>query len=474
MDPARNRSLLIACGNWREEAKRTGVPRRRFVWLALALGIVAWSIAPAAEPLARWSFDDSLEGLGTAGERKPIEGRGNLAVQGYAGKSLEPGPDGVTYALPEAAVATGSLSFWYREPVRPEPKAGVVVPATPLLRLGKATLTVETGRFVWRGEKEEDREPSSQYLPIRGKLSDWRLLEIAWGPEGTRVFVNGLLHSTTQKPKVAPVTPQTFSLLNGDFDEMVLGKDPAEAGARFEGVIYAENFENDPSPRGWSRGVLGGAAATPERVAGAVGSKWAFGMLHPMVKPYLQFNVPGVVLTEETRICLLLRSTLPKASLCAVSTSNHWIQRTLEPETWTPVRLTFQDLKMQPGELLRVFVFNHSTAEEISLALDNFAVIRGEKLSRPSAPADLVAQRQGDAVRLSWGAAMDEGGVAGYRIYRGEQPDFPVDEKHEIGRTLDIVFVDGGLKGGALRHYKVAAEDFLGQLGPASTPASPR
>ena len=439
------------------------------------LRTLAFQFATAAEPLARWRFDDSLEGMGAAGELKPVEGRGNLVAQGREGKAVEPAEGGLAYALPDAASAAGTLSFWYRAPQQEKPTKEAFSPPLPILRLGKAKLTLDRGRLVWVGEGEGNREPHERLVAVKGGLKDWRLIELAWTAQEARVFVNGLLVAACKKPAVAPVEPRTFALLDGDFDEMELGKDPAAAGARFEGVIYAEDFEGDAAPERWIRCAMGGNVEAPEKVLGAVGSKWAFGMSKPMAKPCLQVNLPGIVLTENTLICVLLRSAEPKASMVVTSPGNHWVNRNIEPDAWNAVRLTLKDLQAKPGELMNGFAFNHPTGADTVLALDNFAVIRGAKASRPNAPPSLKAEAQGGAVKLSWPAAADEGGVAGYRVYRGDRADFPADEKHEIGRTLDASFTDSGAKGALSLMYKIAAEDYLGQVGaPSAAVPQPR
>ncbi|MCC7517831.1 MAG: hypothetical protein IT578_01455 [Verrucomicrobiae bacterium] len=449
-------------------ARRRARSPTGFLLPVLAL-VFALPFANAVEPLARWRFDDSLEGMGAAGEIKPIEGRGGLVAQGREGKAVEPGQDGLVYALPEAAAAAGALSFWYREPPREKPPKNVAYPPLPIVRLGKSTLFFDRERYIWRGEKEGDEEPLERLHAVRSENQSWRLLELSWNATEARVFMNGRLVSICRKPVAAPVTPLTFALLNGDFDEMELGKKAADAGARYEGVIYAENFEGDGPPKGWIRCALGGKVEASEKVPGAIGSRWAFGMLKPMVKPSLFVNLVGIVLTEDTAICVLLRSALPKASLVVTTATNHWLTRLIEPETWTAVRVFPKDFQANPGEILSGFAFNNPSEEEMALALDNFAVIRGEKSSRPTAPEGLKAEAQSGAVKLSWSAATDEGGVAGYRIYRGDRADFLADDKHEIGRTLEAEFADDGVKGGGSRHYKVSAEDHLGQLGPAAS-----
>jgi chitodextrinase len=82
----------------------------------------------------------------------------------------------------------------------------------------------------------------------------------------------------------------------------------------------------------------------------------------------------------------------------------------------------------------------------------------------PTAPAGLEAAAiSAVQVDLSWFAATDNTGVAGYRIYRdGEQ----------IGTATDTAFSDTGCQSATSYTYTVKAFDAAGNLGPASNEAT--
>ena len=79
----------------------------------------------------------------------------------------------------------------------------------------------------------------------------------------------------------------------------------------------------------------------------------------------------------------------------------------------------------------------------------------------PSAPASLSATAQSSSsIGLSWGAATDNVGVTGYRVYRGGV---------QIAETAGLSWTDGGLAAGTTYSYEVRALDAAGNLGPART-----
>jgi hypothetical protein len=82
----------------------------------------------------------------------------------------------------------------------------------------------------------------------------------------------------------------------------------------------------------------------------------------------------------------------------------------------------------------------------------------------PTAPAGLVAAAiSAGQVDLSWSAATDNTGVAGYRIFRdGEQ----------VGTAVDTAFGDTGCQAGTSYTFTVKAFDAAGNLGPASNEAA--
>ena len=80
----------------------------------------------------------------------------------------------------------------------------------------------------------------------------------------------------------------------------------------------------------------------------------------------------------------------------------------------------------------------------------------------PSVPAGLVASNiLSTQLTLSWSAATDNVGVAGYRIYRDGSP---------IGTTAATSYVDNGLAANTMYSYRVAAFDYANN---ASSPSAP-
>jgi chitodextrinase len=63
-------------------------------------------------------------------------------------------------------------------------------------------------------------------------------------------------------------------------------------------------------------------------------------------------------------------------------------------------------------------------------------------------------------VTLSWGAAADDVGVAGYRIYRSDAL---------IATTASLSYVDPAVEGRTSYRYEVRAVDAAGNVGPAAS-----
>ncbi|MFC4122865.1 fibronectin type III domain-containing protein [Nonomuraea zeae] len=88
----------------------------------------------------------------------------------------------------------------------------------------------------------------------------------------------------------------------------------------------------------------------------------------------------------------------------------------------------------------------------------------GTDTTAPSAPAGLASpSRTANAVTLSWTAATDNVGVAGYRIYRGAT---------EAGTSATTTFTDTGLSPATSYTYTVKAYDAAGNTSAASAPVT--
>ncbi len=75
------------------------------------------------------------------------------------------------------------------------------------------------------------------------------------------------------------------------------------------------------------------------------------------------------------------------------------------------------------------------------------------------------------AVALSWAAATDNVGIAGYRVYASTDPSVPVTAGNLVGTSTSPGFRHGPLPANATRHYRVVAVDRAGNTGPASAVA---
>jgi fibronectin type 3 domain-containing protein len=79
----------------------------------------------------------------------------------------------------------------------------------------------------------------------------------------------------------------------------------------------------------------------------------------------------------------------------------------------------------------------------------------------PGAPSSLDATAQSSsAIALSWGAATDNVGVTGYRVYRNGS---------QVAQTNALAFTDTGLAADTTYSYEVRAYDAAGNLGPGAT-----
>ncbi|GIO29242.1 MULTISPECIES: Ig-like domain-containing protein [Paenibacillus] len=73
-------------------------------------------------------------------------------------------------------------------------------------------------------------------------------------------------------------------------------------------------------------------------------------------------------------------------------------------------------------------------------------------------------------IDVAYGPAEDNAAVQEYRIYRGTNPNFPLDEAHLAGVSTRLVFRDVGLLPDTKYVYKIAAVDTSGNEGPPSDP----
>ena len=91
----------------------------------------------------------------------------------------------------------------------------------------------------------------------------------------------------------------------------------------------------------------------------------------------------------------------------------------------------------------------------------------GIDLVPPSAPGTPNAVVNGASVGLTWGAATDDIGVAGYDIHRGTDPGFTPTPANLVGTATGTSFTEVGVPAGDWS-YRVVARDAQGNLGPPS------
>jgi hypothetical protein len=292
-----------------------------------------------------------------------------------------------------------------------------------------------------------------------------------------RIFVSGMQLCVSEKAALAPVEKRELQLLSGVFDEMRAWPGTDETGLRYTGVIYVEKFDAPTLPENWWAWRPEGQAK--ERTAGAMGSSGAITCKIPFPQVgNISGATPYILLTDDTYVCALLRADRDADWVVNLITPyNNWLPSVkLRKDRWTPVRALrgqyryIQDLPLNATLVQACYVNpSNSTAK---LSLDNFAVIRGKKDSRPTAPGDLKAEFGKEGVRLTWGPADDEAGVAGFRIFRSNMKEFPLGVGNEIGTVTEMTFVDTQIMMSGTWWYKVAAEDYMGNLGPAAGPVS--
>lgn len=70
-----------------------------------------------------------------------------------------------------------------------------------------------------------------------------------------------------------------------------------------------------------------------------------------------------------------------------------------------------------------------------------------------------------EGLLMTW-APNTEPDLSGYRLYRGSNPDFPIDQSHLLATVTDTTMTDGGWEQALGFHYKVAAVDIHGNIGP--------
>jgi len=94
-----------------------------------------------------------------------------------------------------------------------------------------------------------------------------------------------------------------------------------------------------------------------------------------------------------------------------------------------------------------------------------------EDVIPPTAPMSLVASVSTGRADLTWGAASDNIGVAGYNVHRSTTSGFVAGFANRIAQTVAPAYSDQGMDSGTY-YYVVVARDAAGNVGPTSNEAS--
>ena len=150
----------------------------------------------------------------------------------------------------------------------------------------------------------------------------------------------------------------------------------------------------------------------------------------------------------------------------------------VDDEQYGPAQDGSFDLGVPAGQKLQAQVGGSKTADwpdsdGFTLTVPDTDIALGASdMNAPSAPGSLTATATSSTVDLSWDAATDDTGVAGYVVYRA------TDAETGAGYTapyVEVATVTGtsyrdeiDLSSGAQYHYVVRAEDAATNLGPRS------
>jgi hypothetical protein len=94
----------------------------------------------------------------------------------------------------------------------------------------------------------------------------------------------------------------------------------------------------------------------------------------------------------------------------------------------------------------------------------------GDDVQPPSPPSGLTVTSSTGRVSLSWSAATDNVGVAGYNIHRSTSPGFVPTTANRVGQTNATVrtYTDTGFVTSETYYYVVTAQDAAGNISPPS------
>jgi hypothetical protein len=154
-------------------------------------------------------------------------------------------------------------------------------------------------------------------------------------------------------------------------------------------------------------------------------------------------------------------------------------------DDWTAAETTWTTVGMLPAydaerfALVVPTAFNAPTTFEVVATFWDESEMRsgpgdGESVDNlvPQAPVNplAVADAEAASIALTWEAA-DDPDIDFYRIYRSTSPGFAPGAGNEIATTIDVAYEDLSLAVD-IYYYKIAAEDFNGNLGEFSSEVS--
>jgi hypothetical protein len=111
------------------------------------------------------------------------------------------------------------------------------------------------------------------------------------------------------------------------------------------------------------------------------------------------------------------------------------------------------------------------SAAEITADMNSAVIPAVVDTQAPTAPGALTVTGGIGSAALSWGAATDNIGVAGYDVHRSATPGFTPSAANLVAQPTGTSYTDTGLAAGTW-YYRVRARDAAGNVGPATAEAS--
>lgn len=122
------------------------------------------------------------------------------------------------------------------------------------------------------------------------------------------------------------------------------------------------------------------------------------------------------------------------------------------------------EVAVYPTALTPQQVTDHNTLGRTGVATP------GVDGTAPTPPGQVTAVQSGQSAAVSWSASTDAVGVTGYRVYRGQSPDFAADAANRVAEVTATSFTDAAPAPGTW-YYRVDAIDAAGNASAASAAA---